>query len=694
MATLKTPWGPTGEAVYKRTYSREKSNGIFETWPDTVARVVHGNIALVHGNDPTLWSREVMNEAIRLGFYMDRFAILPAGRQLWASGVEGRQYLFNCHVSGWEGDIEEHFMFTFMRLVEGGGVGANYSDYLVRRFGAPHRPVDLKITATPRHADYAKMAPYLDSEYLSDAWRVPDTREGWSYALGRLIHAAWRDDNEDDQALRIEFDLSGIRKEGSPLITSGGTAAGPAPLAVMLRNVADIINKSWAAQELSPIALMEIDHAVSIGAIAGGKRRSARMSILKWDDPYVFDFINSKSDTGAHWTTNISIEIDDEFLDLLTFPESTDNVRAVMAKEVHRAACVAVLSNGEPGYWNSSLARKGEPGYIIATNPCGEIPLEAWEACNLGHVNMDYFANRRSALGYDNDALEEAHRLITRFLIRSTYGDINDPRQRYVMDRNRRIGVGHHGVQGFFIKALETRYSDVPKDIGSGASKPSTILKRLKRVVDETAIAYCHDLRIPVPVKRTCIAPGGTVPKLPGVTEGIGAIYARWFEQRIRFSLRDEREFEQVSDYRAQGFKIEDDIYDPSGMTAVVVFPTENNLVSQVRDLGLDTGLVESQEQLTLRDMLEFQAFYQEHWADNAIAYTANIPAGTVTPEELEVVLAQYLPRLKGTTIMVDATREQAPYTRISHEAYTVALAKTQADAIDESCASGACPVR
>src|SRR5690606_41290163 len=56
------------------------------------------------------------------------FKILPAGRHLWASGVPGRQYLFNCHVSGWNEQITDHFQFTFLRLMEGGGVGANYSN--------------------------------------------------------------------------------------------------------------------------------------------------------------------------------------------------------------------------------------------------------------------------------------------------------------------------------------------------------------------------------------------------------------------------------------------------------------------------------------------------------------------------------------------------------------------------------------
>ncbi|TMZ45693.1 ribonucleoside-triphosphate reductase, adenosylcobalamin-dependent, partial [Klebsiella pneumoniae] len=120
------PWGPTGELVYERTYSRPKPDGTRETWPETVRRVVDGNLALA--------GKHERNERDELVSLMEEFKILPAGRHLWASGVPGRQYLFNCHVSGWGEDITEHFEFTFLRLMEGGGVGANYSNRFLNQY--------------------------------------------------------------------------------------------------------------------------------------------------------------------------------------------------------------------------------------------------------------------------------------------------------------------------------------------------------------------------------------------------------------------------------------------------------------------------------------------------------------------------------------------------------------------------------
>jgi hypothetical protein len=54
----------------------------------------------------------------------------------------------------------------------------------------------------------------------------------------------------------------------------------------------------------------------------------------------------------------------------------------------------------------------------------------------------------------------------------------------------------------------------------------------------------------------------------------------------------------------------------------------------------------------------------------------------------------RYLPLLKGTTVMVDGTRPQAPYERICAGKHRLATVTVISDGIDEACASGTCPVR
>src|SRR3972149_9399413 len=115
------------------------------------------------------------------------------------------------------------------------------------------------------------------------------------------------------------------------------------------------------------------------------------------------------------------------------------------ARKVARAVVLGKRSNGEPGFWNRSRAMRGErdPELMFCPNPCGEIGLQMWENCNLGHINMEAFANRPER------EMLEAFRLMTRWLIRATFGDIPQPRQREVVDRNRRIGVGFFGYHAY-----------------------------------------------------------------------------------------------------------------------------------------------------------------------------------------------------------------------------------------------------
>ena len=682
MSALTTPFGPTGQVVYDRTYSRTKPDGTKETWPETVERVVDGNLALAYGTDKEAWPVDVWRERARLAYYMEKFALIPAGRHLWASGVKGRQYLFNCHVAGWGPMLADHFEFSFLRLMEGGGVGANYSTRHIAKYGHPRRHLDVHIVADDGHADIDELRPMLSTKFHPDwegAFTVSDSREGWAEALVDLIDTFMTDD-EVKHADRV-YDVTYVRPSGSRLKTFGGTASGPAPFARMMIEVARVLNNAWSVGALRPLHVMEMDHAIAECVVSGGNRRSARMSIVHWNDDAIRDFINCKKDTGKHWTTNISVEVDDEFFAELAKEGS-------WAQAVHEHVVGAMLENGEPGYWNSSLAKQGEVGEVIATNPCGEIALEAWENCNLGHVNLDAFAPQTMGAAFDREGMKEAHRLITRFLIRATYGDVNDPKQAVALARNRRIGVGHLGVQGFFAKA-GVPYSRIARSIGAGE-----LLDELYTTVRETARAYTFELRIPEPVKLTCVAPTGTIAKLPGVSEGIHPIYARHFERRVRFSMRDDGQFESVAGFQALGFEVEDDVYDQSGMTKVVVFPTEDILVEQVRKMGWPEDIVEAADEIAVHDMLRMQAFYQEHWADNAVSYTVNIPPGSITDEHLGALLANYLPVLKGTTIMVDESRPQAPYTRITAEQYRAAAAKTVEDSTDEACQSGACPVR
>lgn len=669
------PFGPTGELVYNRTYSRKKPDGTNETWPETVARVVDGNLSLVSERHQLPNERE---ELIRL---MTKFAIIPAGRHLWASGVKGRQHLFNCHVAGWGEKVSDHFDFTFLRLMEGGGVGANYSNRYLSDFPVVRGPHRVHVVCDPEHPDYAEMrsAGVLSDEYSHEwpgAFPVEDSREGWSAALVNLIDAYYRDAKNVNRV----FDVSRVRRKGAPLRSFGGHASGPLPLAKMLREVGDVMNRH-VGSPLSGIGAMEIDHAIAKCVVSGGNRRSARMAIMHWKDPQIEQFVRIKADTGEHWTTNISVEVDREFWDrlLVDGDEHAARVLGLIAEGMH--------VNGEPGFWNSDYANEGEPNRVIATNPCGEICLEPWENCNLGHVNLDAFIDSDGTTDWEE--LRWAHTLMTRFLIRATYGDVNDPKQRAVLDRNRRIGVGHLGFASWLAKA-GIRYMDAPE-----SDLVRDMLQDMAAVVDEAARRFAHQLRIPVPVKTRTVAPTGTIAKLPGVSEGIHPVFARYFIRRVRLSTVNPREWEMATSYAAQGYHVEPCQYAEN--TMVVEIPTKDKLFAEVEAMyGTERAeeLVQSPADLSLEDMLRVQRLYQRHWADNAVSYTANFDPASYSADDVARALVNVGVDLKGATVFPEASLPQAPYERITREQYEASGVESIADSVDEDCASGACPVK
>jgi len=674
----------TGKVVYERTYSRPKPDGSKETWPETVERVVSGNLALVPEKYHLKGEREALIKLIT------EFKLIPGGRHLWASGVKGRQYLFNCHVSGWGEKLSDHFEFTFMRLMEGGGVGANYSNSYLNKYPAlAGGPYMVHIVCDPGHPDYLKMeaAGVLSKEYTSEwqgAFDIEDSREGWASALVDLVDTYGRKAANQNRV----YDVSRVREEGARLKTFGGRASGPLPLAKMLIEVAEILNTASVGRSptdnrglVTGIDAMKIDHAIANCVVSGGVRRSARMSMMHWSDPQSLEFIKCKTN-GDHWTTNISVVIDDEFFDQMKkIEESVIKGHAVdmSAWFVLRAIAEGMLHNGEPGFWNYSLSQANEPNEVICTNPCGEITLEAWENCNLGHVNLAAFDTP-----WYRGEIHEAHMYMTRFLIRATFGDVNDQKQSEVLLRNRRIGVGHLGVAS----ALAMR--------GIKYSSPEILehwLWEWAEQVEEAAIQYAHQLRIPVPVKTRTVAPTGSIAKMPGVSEGIHPIFAKYFDRRIRFSTLDPDQWETCMDYVNRGYHVEPSLVEEN--TMIVTIPTKDILMDQVLDNGFDPEkVVESAAELTLDEMLTFQEMYQRCWADNAVSFTANIDPSLYTVDDIMNHILEFGPKLKGMTVFPEKSIPQSPYTRITKMDYELSAAKSVDASVDDECATGACPVR
>ena len=355
-------FGPIGQEVFERTYARELPDGRKETWAETCRRVVVGSLSYV---DRSLWLPDEDVELFRLVY---SFAAVPAGRHLWVTGTESSKMSHNCFVSGYGARPSDHFSYLAARLFEGGGVGANYSSDLTAHLPGVTGEIELAVTCRGDHVDIGAVRQAAGDSFIEDesgTIAVEDTREGWVDAWSEVVELAHLPGRH-----RVVLDVSAVRPYGAPLRTFGGRASGPGPLVSATRAIAEVLNgavtagrQRGCARRLSGMETMQIDHEIACAVVAGGNRRSARMSMMHWRDPDVFAFITCKQDPSRHWSTNISVEIDDAF------------VAAVQDGDPHAARVLCEVAdgmalNGEPGLVNTSAHSADEPVRIRTTNPC------------------------------------------------------------------------------------------------------------------------------------------------------------------------------------------------------------------------------------------------------------------------------------------------------------------------------------
>jgi ribonucleoside-triphosphate reductase len=652
-------WGPIGEEVYRRSYSRQRDDGSWETWPDTVQRVVTGTSSLSPIDE---------SERQRLQELMLDFKLLPAGRHLWITGT-GLPYTRNCWRAGWTARLADHFEFASAQLLTGGGVGANYStEYLT--LSPVIGEFALGITCDPSHVEYEQVREAAGAHWversLTATVRMEDTREEWSRLWGMAFDAAT---GAAPQTLVV--DVSRLRPFGAPVKTFGGTASGPVPFVRALVGIKTVLD-SAVGRHLTPIEAMQCDHHIAAAVVSGGVRRSARWAGVHWRDPYINEFLTCKQDHSSHWSTNISVEIDDDFIAAL-------NRNDPHAAHVFDSVIRGMYLNGEPGFFNSSLAAIGERGDVRATNPCGEIPLEASESCNIGSVNL-------AAFGTDTEGAVEAFRLMARFLLRATMMPHPDRDAAEIEHRNRRIGVGFLGLQEW-AAAHGVRYSDIPK-----SSLLRSLLYRFRSEVRDAADEYARELGVPAPIKVTAIAPNGTIAQLPGTQPGIHPIYARHFVRRVQYTWSDPR----LAEAYDRGLHVEDSIYAAS--TAVVSYPVRDSILDRY-----DEGIVQQSDEISISDQLAVLAFVTDSFCSgrdgNAVSFTANFDPATVSESELGESVRRWLPHVKGLTAFPALSRPQSPYEAVSRDEFALlsagmSLDELRGDSNSGECRGAACPIR
>lgn len=600
-------FGALSQAVYMRTYSRLKEDGSQEEWADTVIRVVEGVMSIrkdwyirVLGKrwDTTRWN--ALADELALAIY--DMKILPPGRGLWAMGTEyvfdrGSAALNNCGSIEVDGSLSTAARWLMDSLMCGVGVGFTT------------HTASLK-------ARMPKGEPSL--------YEIPDTKEGWAESTRRII------DSYERGTRPVDCDYSAIRRAGAPIAGFGGVSAGAAPLRTLHKRLRSYLERFARGEVDQTRAIADVMNSIGACVVAGNVRRSAEIAVGAPGDQTFMDLKNydinpDRSEIG--WMSNNSVVLDDDD-DFLALPSIAERIQ----------------DNGEPGILNMKNVRKyGRIGdkmedYATGINPCGEIPLESAELCNL----VEVFPTR---CGSD---LTRVFELATFYASTVSLLPSHSEETNEVVSRNRRIGVSVSGIADWLDA---TSVSEVFNKLNRGYDVVRTTNRKLAR---EAGVAES--------VRVTTVKPSGTVSLLAGVSSGMHFPVAGHVLRRVRIA-----EGSPVAELLAgAGVPHEKDVV--SDNTEVFEFP-----------LRYGQGRTRSVKQVSVFEQAAVVTMLSRCWADNAVSNTL-----TVQPEEnkhVERVLALNAPLVKSMSLLPDRGNV---YPQMPVEHITVAEWEKRAKAVKD----------
>ena len=569
-------FGPLSEAVYYRTYSR--TNGKQESWPDTVIRVVEGAMSIRYD-----WYKNVIgkrwdkraNDAIaeQLAMAVFDMKLLPPGRGLWAMGTDyvyerGSHALNNCGAVEVTNSLATSARWLMDSLMCGVGVG----------FTTHTASIKIK---RPR----GEPTTYV----------IPDTKEGWAESVKRLISSY------EKGTRPVFFDYSSIRAAGEPIRGFGGISAGSEPLELLHHRIRGYLDQETHDQTR---LIADVMNAIGACVVAGNVRRSAELAVGAPDDETFMNLKNydlNPERSAIGWMSNNSVALSER-----------DHFAAIPG------IAERIADNGEPGILNMLNVRKygrlGEKHHddAVAVNPCGEIPLESFELCNL----VEVFPTRIEP-GEFREVLELAtFYASTVALLRSHSQETNE-----VVARNRRIGVSVSGIADWLDATSVSHVFDM--------------LNRGYDVVRETNRKLAASAGVAPAVRVTTVKPSGTVSLLAGVSSGMHFPINGYVRRRVRIS-----ETSPVAELLAgAGIPHEPDAV--SEGTTVFEFP-----------LAYGKGKTRSVKRVSVYEQAAVVAMLQRAWSDNAVSNTLTVRESELG--EVERVLALFAPQVKSMSMLPD----------------------------------------
>ncbi|MDR1006288.1 MAG: adenosylcobalamin-dependent ribonucleoside-diphosphate reductase [Bacteroidales bacterium] len=214
---------------------------------------------------------------------------------------------------------------------------------------------------------------------LSNCFVIGNNGESDSY--GGILKI----DEEQVQLMKrrggVGHDLSHIRPKESPVKNSALSSTGIVPFMERYSNTTN--------------------------EVAQGGRRGALMLSISVKHPDVEDFIDAKTAKDKITGANVSVKIDDEFMRCVIsgkpyvqqFPVNSKQpivTKKIDAGKLWEKIIHNAWLSAEPGvlFWDTIIRESVPDCYdsfgfkTISTNPCGEIPLCAYDSCRLLAINL------------------------------------------------------------------------------------------------------------------------------------------------------------------------------------------------------------------------------------------------------------------------------------------------------------------
>ncbi len=452
--------------------------------------------------------------------------------------------------------------------------------------------------------------------------------------------------------------------------------------------------KGVGGEASGPVSFLIPSDAIAHTVKSGGSRRAAALALMSVNHPDIVDFIDSKLIHGTLSNFNISVSVNDEFLEAVEsnkdweFKFANQVYGKMKAKDLWNKIIDNMIECAEPGLINWNNLVKNNSYYydpVTGCNPCGEAVLSPYDSCDLGSLVMKNFITGNVNTNWKK--LAEIIKLAVRFL--DDVIDVN----KYVLQEidikahnSRRIGLGVMGLAEYlFAKGL--RY---------GSEKATVEIERLMRFIRdeiyETLVELAAEkgsfpkfeavpygkasfirklpasLRMAIKehgvrcVTSMAIAPTGTISLLADVTSGIEPLFRKAY-------MRNDR--------------VGDRMY---------IHPIYKDFL--VNGTPLHEWYVDTDD-LSPLDHFEVQSVVQKY-TDGAVSKTINMPAGA-TAKKLSKLTLEYIHDLKGVTVYVDGSRDGQILNKVTEaEARKYLKENKIEESMDETavqCTTGSCEI-